>query len=59
MLFSGAKAGGREDSKTGRYILSNIVRRKPDHQVVTKVKSRIGEAEDTLERKTWQARLCC
>jgi hypothetical protein len=51
LLFSGAKAVGKEALKTGSHILTDIIDKKPDQPMGGIFKSRFGEAKDNLEQK--------
>ena len=51
LLYSGAKAVGKEALKTGSNILTDILNKQPEEPVGEIFKSRFGEAKDNLEQK--------
>lgn len=51
VLFSGAKAVGRETLSAGANILSDIVQKKPDEKVKNIVKRRVNESTKRLVDK--------
>jgi hypothetical protein len=51
LLYSGAKAVGKEALKTGSHILTDILDKKPDQPVGGIFKSRLSEAKGNLEHK--------
>jgi len=51
LLYSGAKAVGKEALKTGSNIMTDILNKKPEDTVGEIFKTRFGEAKDSLEHK--------
>jgi hypothetical protein len=51
LLYSGAKAVGREALSTGSNILTDILNNDPDQTVGTIFKKRFGEAKGNLQQK--------
>lgn len=51
LLYSGAKAVGREALKTGSNIFTDLLNKQQGQQVGDILKSRFGEAKDNLEDK--------
>ena len=51
LLYSGAKAVGKEALKTGSNILTDILNKRPEETVSDIFKTRLGEAKDNLEQK--------
>ena len=51
LLFSGAKAVGKEALRTGSNILTDILEKQPEQPMGTIFKTRFGEAKGNLEQK--------
>ena len=51
LLFSGAKAVGKEALKTGSHIITDILNKEPEQPVGDIFKSRFIEAKGNLEQK--------
>jgi hypothetical protein len=51
LLYSGAKAVGKEALKTCSNILTDMLDKEPNQPMKTIFKSRFGEAKDNLEQK--------
>jgi hypothetical protein len=51
LLYSGAKAVGREALKSGSNIITYLLEREPDRKVGDILRTRFGEAKDNLEQK--------
>lgn len=51
LLFSGAKAVGKEALKTGSNIITDMLNRGPEQPVGNIFKNRFGEAKGNLEQK--------
>jgi len=51
LLYSGAKAVGKEALKTGSNILTDLLNKEPEQQVGQIIKSRFDEGKGNLEHK--------
>ena len=51
LLYSGAKAVGKEALKTGSNILTDLLNKEPEQQFGDIFKNRLGEAKDNLKHK--------
>jgi hypothetical protein len=51
LLYSGAKAVGKEDLKTGSNIITDILNKEPEQPVGNIFKNRFSEAKGNLEEK--------
>src|SRR5215472_12861192 len=51
LLYSGAKAVGKEALRTGSNILTGILEKQPEQPMGTIFKTRFGEAKGKLEQK--------
>ena len=51
LLYSGAKAVGKEALKTGSHIISDSLNKEPEQPVGYIFKNRVGEAKNNLQKK--------
>ena len=51
LLYSGAKAVGKEALKTGSHIITNFLNKDPEQPVCDIFKNRFGEAKNNLQEK--------
>ena len=51
LLYSGAKAVGREALKTGSNIITDILNKEPEQPITKIFKNRFGEAKGNLQQK--------
>jgi len=51
LLYSGAKAEGKEALKTGSHIITHILNKKPEQPVGDIFKNRLGESKNNLQEK--------
>jgi hypothetical protein len=50
LLYSGAKAIGKEALKTDSHILTDILEKQPERPMANIFKTRFGEAKDNIEK---------